>query len=115
MKKYILLLLILIGCNQNKNPIKLVDKEEFQNLMSQDIQLIDVRTPEEFIKGSIVKAQNIDFKSPYFKEQIFKLNKNKPILVFCQAGGRSAKASLIIDSLGFKQIYDLKGGFSNWK
>ena len=114
MKKF-MLILILISCNQNKNSIKLVEKEEFQYLMNQDIQLIDVRTPEEFINGSIVKAQNINFNSPFFKEQVLKLDKNKPVVVFCHAGGRSAKASLMLDSLGFKQIYDLKGGFSSWK
>lgn len=110
-----MLILILIGCDQNKNFIKLVEKEEFQYLMNQDIQLIDVRTPEEFKNGSIVKAKNINFNSPFFKEQVLKLDKNKPVMVFCHAGGRSAKASLMLDSLGFKQIYDLKGGFSSWK
>ena len=83
--------------------------------MKQDVQLIDVRSPNEFVNGSIGKAQNMNFNSPFFKEQVLKLDKNKPVVVFCHAGGRSAKASLILDSLGFKQIYDLKGGYSNWK
>jgi len=114
MKKFILIL-ILIGCEQNKNFIKLVEKEELQYLMNQDIQLIDVRTPNEFFNGSIGKAKNIDFNSPFFREQVLKLDKNKPVVVFCYAGGRSGKASLMLDSLGFKQIYDLKGGYSGWK
>ena len=55
------------------------------------------------------------FNSPLFKEQVLKLNKNKPVVVFCHAGGRSAKASLMLDSLGFKEVYDLRGGYSSWK
>ena len=47
--------------------------------MNQDIQLIDVRTPNEFFNGTIGKAQNINFNSPLFKEQVLKLNKNKEI------------------------------------
>lgn len=114
MKKFILIL-FLISCSQNKNSIKIVEKEEFQHLLNQDIQLIDVRTPNEFFNGTIGKAQNINFNSPLFKEQVLKLNKNKPVVVFCHAGGRSAKASLMLDSLGFKEVYDLRGGYSSWK
>ena len=114
MKKFILIL-FLFGCSQNKNSIKIVEKEEFQYLLNQDIQLIDVRTPNEFFNGTIGKARNINFNSPLFKEQVLKLNKNKPVVVFCHAGGRSAKASLILDSLGFKKVYDLRGGYSSWK
>ena len=114
MKKFILIL-IVIGCSHNKNSIKIIEKEEFQYLINQDVQLIDVRTPNEFFNGTIGKARNINFNSPVFKEQVLKLDINKPVVVFCHAGGRSAKASLTLDSLGFKQIYDLKGGYSSWK
>lgn len=114
MKKFILIL-VLIGCSQNKNSIKIVEKDKFQYLLNQDIQLIDVRTPNEFFNGTIGKARNINFNSPLFKEHVLKLDKNKPVVVFCHAGGRSAKASLMLDSLGFKEVYDLKGGYSKWK
>ena len=59
-------------------------------------------------------AENINFKSKDFLSQISKLDKSKPVLLYCSAGGRSAKASIIFDSLGFKEIYDLKGGYLSW-
>ena len=45
---------------------------------------------------------------------ISKLDKNKPVLLYCAMGGRSSKASKVFKSQGFKKIYDLKGGFLSW-
>ena len=113
MKKLVLLFLI-ISCAKQENTIELIEKNQFQVMISKDVQLIDVRTPEEFNEGYIGNAKNIDFKTFDFKQKISKLNKNKPILLYCSAGGRSARASKIFQSLGFKKIYDLKGGYSEW-
>jgi rhodanese-related sulfurtransferase len=82
--------------------------------MNQDVQLIDVRTSEEYSKGFIEEAQNIDYNSTDFANKISKLDKNKPVLLYCAMGGRSSKASKVFKSLGFKKIYDLKGGFLSW-
>ena len=80
-----------------------------------NVQLVDVRTPEEFQAGYIAEAQNIDFMSPTFEEDIKTLDKEKPVLLYCQKGGRSAKCAEKMKDLGFKKIYDLQGGFSKWK
>jgi rhodanese-related sulfurtransferase len=82
--------------------------------MNQDVQLIDVRTSEEYSKGFIEEAQNIDYNSTDFANKISKLDKNKPVLLYCAMGGRSSKASKVFKSQGFKKIYDLKGGFLSW-
>ncbi len=113
MKKLVTLFLI-ISCAKQQNPIELIEKNQFRVMISKDVQLIDVRTQEEFNDGYISNAKNIDFKTLDFKQKISKLDKNKPVLIYCSAGGRSAKASKIFQSLGFKKIYDLKGGYSEW-
>ena len=92
----------------------MLEKHEFQVLMNQDVQLIDVRTSEEYSKGFIEEAQNIDYNSTDFANKISKLDKNKPVLLYCAMGGRSSKASKVFKSQGFKKIYDLKGGFLSW-
>ena len=69
---------------------------------------------EEYNKGFIEEAQNIDYNSIDFVNQISKLNKDKPVLIYCAMGGRSSKASKVFKSQGFKKIYDLKGGFLSW-
>ena len=113
MKKFFLIILFF-ACVDQKSEIQLLEKHEFQVLMNQDVQLIDVRTSEEYSKGFIEEAQNIDYNSTDFANKISKLDKNKPVLLYCAMGGRSSKASKVFKSQGFKNIYDLKGGFLSW-
>lgn len=80
-----------------------------------DVQLIDVRTPDEYKAGHITNAKNINFYAADFKDQMEKLDKSKVIALYCGVGGRSGKASTILTQLGFKTIYDLQGGMSAWK
>ncbi|MCH1432171.1 MAG: rhodanese-like domain-containing protein [Flavobacteriaceae bacterium] len=114
MKQFFVVCLFLVSCTQQQPQLQLVEKEAFELLMKQEVQLIDVRTSGEFYGGTIGDAQNIDFNAPDFKAQVSKLDKDKPVLVFCAAGGRSAGASKVLESLGFKRIYDLKGGYRGW-
>jgi len=78
-------------------------------------QIIDVRTPEEFKSGHLHGALNINFYDEDFSEQLQKLDKDKPVLVYCRSGKRSGKAAEQLQKLGFKTIFDLKGGITAWK
>ncbi|NRA94425.1 MAG: rhodanese-like domain-containing protein [Psychroserpens sp.] len=122
MKKLIYLftacsLLFLSSCaSEPNNEIKIVSPEEMQALLEMDdVQLVDVRTPEEHKSGFIKNSQNIDFTSPTFEQDIAKLDKNKPVILYCKAGGRSAKCSKKLKEAGFVKIYDLDGGITQWK
>lgn len=77
-------------------------------------QLIDVRTPEEFAAGALPNAKNIDFYNENFKTEMDKLDKNRPVFVYCAKGGRSGEASEICKGMGFKAIYDMEGGYMAW-
>lgn len=79
------------------------------------VQLIDVRTPAEYQTGHIANATNINFNDPNFKGLMEKLDKNKPVAVYCAAGGRSGKSAALLTQMGFKTVYDLQGGMSAWK
>lgn len=99
-----------------QSEIKMVSPEEMQSLLElEDIQLVDVRTPAEHKSGYIEHAQNIDLTSPTFDEDIVKLDKTKPVVVYCKSGGRSAKCSKKLKEAGFVKIYDLEGGLEKWK
>jgi len=76
--------------------------------------LIDVRTAKEFEEGTIGSAVNIDFFGEKFKEEMSKLDTERPVFVFCAKGGRSGKASAVCKEIGFKKIYDLNGGYTAW-
>ncbi|WP_243652284.1 rhodanese-like domain-containing protein [Mariniflexile fucanivorans] len=79
------------------------------------VQLIDVRTANEFKSGHIKSATNIDYYSSNFSNQMSKLNKEKPVYIYCRSGNRSIKAANLLAKLGFTEIYDLEGGFLNWE
>jgi len=125
--KYILSLTIVIcflACSSNSNnqggdtitKPYLLSVVDFKTKLSQSTnnQLIDVRTPEEFAAGNISGATNIDFYNDSFQTKLAELNKDKPVLVYCKSGGRSGKTSKQLSKLGFKEIYDLKGGYTAW-
>jgi len=106
-----------------KNDIKaseeiiiVVSPEEMQDLLQLDgVQLVDVRTPQEHKEAHIPNSQNIDFKSPTFEQDIENLDKNKPVILYCNSGGRSTKCAKKMKEAGFIKIYDLDGGISKWK
>lgn len=104
------------GNKTQSEHIKILTPSEFKaEIQGNSSQLIDVRTSLEFKSGHIKNAKNIDFFSRSFNDEINKLNKQKPIFVYCRSGARSHKAAKKLAELGFIEIYDLKGGFLNWK
>jgi rhodanese-related sulfurtransferase len=112
-----LLFFSVIGCKgQLDSGIKDVSVEEMQSLLKiDDVQLVDVRTPEEFKAGYIANAQNIDYYSPTIDEDILKLDKNKPVIVYCRSGKRSRDCSEKLLEAGFQKIYNLEGGIIQWE
>jgi rhodanese-related sulfurtransferase len=85
-------------------------------ITSKKVQLVDVRTPNEYKGGHIKNAVNIDFfNHSNFILSFSKLDKEQPVYLYCRSGNRSQKAARKLDSLGFKKIFDLKGGYMSWK
>ncbi|WP_299102863.1 rhodanese-like domain-containing protein [uncultured Winogradskyella sp.] len=116
---FLLALSFSVSCLDNKlesNEVKLVTAEEMQSILElEDVQLVDVRTPKEYEESHIANSQNIDFMSPTFDVDITKLNKDKPVILYCKSGGRSAKCAKKMKDAGFEKVYDLEGGISKWK
>ncbi len=95
---------------------KVVSAAEFKELLSAEgAQIIDVRTPGEVAQGAIEGATNFDFyETEVFKDQMAGLDKENPVLVYCKSGGRSGETAAMLKDMGFKEVYDLEGGYSNW-
>ena len=125
MKKatFITNLLILISAfsfsnctDSNAQKAYVLAPNEFEaKINTAQIQLVDVRTPEEYQSGHIGNAQNININAANFKAQMEKLDKSKPVAVYCAVGGRSGRASALLTQWGFKTVYDLQGGISVWQ
>ena len=78
-------------------------------------QIVDVRTPEEFEKGHLQNAKNIDWNGNEFEKQMVTIDKSKPVFVYCLSGGRSSSAASQMRSKGFKEVYELNGGILKWR
>ncbi|MEN9958858.1 MAG: hypothetical protein RLZZ474_1102 [Bacteroidota bacterium] len=114
MKKYSFVVLFLALCS---SPLfaQVLEVESFSSKISELPQalLLDVRTSGEFGGGHLPKATNIDFRSEGFAKEIDKLDKSKPVLIYCLSGGRSAQAAELMRAKGF-QVTELKGGYLKW-
>jgi rhodanese-related sulfurtransferase len=117
MKKIILIMLItLISFNYANAQYKNVTAVEFKSLIEkQKGVVIDLRTVDEIKKGKIKGAVEIDFLATDFNKEADKLDKSKTYYLYCAGGGRSADASEILISKGFKHVVNLEKGFADWK
>ncbi len=102
--------------NENFKDISVAEAVELceKNKSSDKFMIIDVRSPAEFSGGHIDGAVNINFFSPSFRTNIDKVDKEKKIFIYCLSGGRSSSAMSVMDRLGFKEVYNLSGGISDW-
>ena len=94
-----------------------MNASEAAELLTQrnDVTVLDVRTPKEYLAGHIKGALNLDIKQDGFKERLAKLEKGNAFLVHCASGRRSQLSVAIMEELGFENIYHLDGGFNAWK
>jgi rhodanese-related sulfurtransferase len=115
-------LLLIIGltlssCTGQTNPnVSTIPPAAFAEKIKEipGAQIIDVRTPEEYAAQHIDNAKNINWNGDNFISDAQKLDKSKPVFVYCTVGGRSKKAADKLNELGFKTIYNLEGGIMKW-
>ena len=85
------LLAVFVLCAQTPSSSIKLEQAEFVQKIETDstVQVIDVRTPDEYRSGHNAATQNINFFDKDFQEQIKSLDLNKPGYVYCTARGRS--------------------------
>ena len=133
MKKLLLVLLVAGivltgGCAEIATPEQEAPAQIIENITPQeaftliqdnknnpDFVIIDVRTPGEFAEEHIENANNADFRSEAFRDELNKLDKNKTYLIYCRSGARSGKALNIMEELNFREVYNISGGIIEWK
>lgn len=81
---------------------------------TKDKIVLDVRTPEEYKQSHLAGAVLVNFYDKDFKQQVAKLDKTKPVFVYCAGGVRSGKATAQMADLGFTSLYNLDGGLKAW-
>ena len=108
---------MFFGLFKNIKYHKDLSPEEFHESIKKDKNavLIDVRSSGEFKGGKIKGAKNLNVLSLDFSETVKNYPKEKNYYIYCRSGSRSARACRIMGKLGFKSLYNLKGGILNWK
>jgi rhodanese-related sulfurtransferase len=110
-------LIFSISCN-NKNTLvfEKTDVLTLDKILNDtDIIILDVRTPEEINAGYIPNSTFIDYYDKNFENKINLIDRSKKIYTLCKSGGRSVKAAGILSKNGFRNVYNLEGGFMRWK
>jgi rhodanese-related sulfurtransferase len=94
-----------------------IQQARFEKLMTKkNTYVLDVRTPEEYRSRFIGNAVNYDvMDSVAFVNTILLLDKNKKYLLYCKSGRRSGKALVMMKNRGFRKVYHLNGGVTEWK
>jgi len=93
---------------------KVNPKEYLKRMNSIKVQLVDIRTHEEFKQGHIENADNMNVLDSSFIKQITKYQKDIPVYVYCTAGGkRSEDAAKILKENGHN-VVNLEGGIIEW-
>jgi len=121
MKKIILSLALLSASLFAE--FKTVDAETFAKLQAKGYPVIDIRTPMEWKQTGIIKgAHKMMFFTPngqpdlanwFFELGHLVKDKNQPILIYCAHANRSKALGQGLDQMGFKHVYELKGGIEN--
>ena len=124
MKKQILILVAVLSFGMsafaqttaNSTVVTNLSAERFKAIIANDKDgiIIDLRTTDEINKGFIKGSVQLDFLAKDAEKQIDKLDKNKTYYIYCASGGRSADAAEYMEKHGFKRVYNLEKGFSDW-
>lgn len=96
--------------------MKTLNLKESLNLINTEdnLLILDVRTSEEYSSGHIVKSKSLPLAKLQFDLDKILDFEEKPILVYCEKGGRSFQACEILEDNGFTKVFNLEGGFSKF-
>ncbi len=110
------MLIVAASCSQEQKGIQHLSVSALQMHLKKDtIQLLDVRTPEEYAAGHIPGAKLINVYDADFVKQVSEqFQKETPVYVYCRSGKRSVKAAKLLRKAGFQSLYNLKKGYNAW-
>ena len=97
-------------------PVTSIDTDEAKNYLADkqvdDVTILDVRQPKEYEAGHIPGALLMPL--PELTDHMQRIDRTKPIMVYCASGGRSRMAAQLLSGQGFSDIINVAGGFNAW-
>jgi len=114
-KKEVVPMNLILNSRKRNTKSHLNPKEWNELIKDKDTHIIDTRKPFEHKVGTFKKSVNPNVNNfRDFPKYLNKLQKNKPVAMFCTGGIRCEKTSVYLEKKGFKNIYQLKGGILNY-
>ena len=95
--------------------IEEADTLKSTRLYNDDALILDVREDKEYAAGHIPKAKHIPLGKLVSRIKELDKHKNKPILVTCRSGQRSARACGMLKKAGFETVFNQSGGIIAWE
>ena len=90
-----------------------MDSKHLREVLGREnIQVVDVRAPDEWRRGHLPGAIHIPLAA--LPERVGELDASKPIVLHCKGGGRSSIATSFLQSNGFGSVSNLAGGYEGW-
>jgi phage shock protein E len=90
--------------------------EQAAQQIDSGIQLLDVRTADEWETGHLKGAKLVTFGEPGFTDKAKALaDPKKPVLVYCRSGNRTVKAAKQLRDAGFSSVLEMEGGILAWE
>ena len=114
-KKEVVPMNLILDSRERNTKSHLNPKEWNELIKDKDTHIIDTRKPFEYKVGTFKKSVNPNINNfRDFPKYLNKLQKNKPVAMFCTGGIRCEKTSVYLKKKGFKNIYQLNGGILNY-
>jgi len=98
-----------------KKEVNEVGPADVQKMKGEGAAVIDVREKEDSDKGTIPGAVAIPRGVLELNIDQVTTDKDKPIVLYCGGGSRSALAAFMLQKMGFRKVFSLKGGYKGWK
>jgi rhodanese-related sulfurtransferase len=105
----------LISSCSSQTASSMKPKDFAENIKSENVVVLDVRTPEEYKEGHLKNAVLMNYYDDNFSGQVSALDKNKAVYVYCRSGKRSSGAQKVMLGQGFKSVVNLDGGILSWQ
>jgi len=86
--------------------------EAQDKMKDENVVFIDVRTPEEFKSNHVKPFKNIPLA--FLQTKVDRFNKDQEIVLICQSGMRSRQAAKQLIKMGYKKVFNIRGGMNAW-
>lgn len=109
----LIVIIVISEIRRARRPWREASPAQAVRLINDGAQLIDLRSHDAFRAGHIVNARHLPMEE--FDAKAGKLDKAKPVVLYCEAGMTGARAAALLVRDGFTDVWQLAGGLAAWK